>query len=213
MARRWGFFFARPPRAIAADLPLITGDTADGKSVVYATPDAKVDLSAKPREMDCMDCHNRPSHTYEMPEQAVDRAMAAGQISAKLPFVKKRAVEILKVKYASREEAARKIPQAFAGFYGGSPVADVNKASAATVEIYNRNIFPEMNVTWGKYPNNIGHEQFPGCWRCHDSNHTAKDGATITQDCSACHNILAQDEANPKVLTDLGITEKAPEQR
>jgi hypothetical protein len=76
------------------------------------------------------------------------------------------------------------------------------------VEIYDRNIFPAMNVTWGKYPNNIGHETFPGCWRCHDSNHTAKNGDTITQDCNACHNILAQDEANPKVLTDLGITEK-----
>ena len=82
------------------------------------------------------------------------------------------------------------------------------------LEIYNRNIFPDMNVTWGKYPINIGHTDFPGCWRCHDSNHTAKSGAAITQDCNACHNLLAEDEANPKVLTELGITEaRAPEAR
>jgi hypothetical protein len=196
------------------NIPWVKYTTPDGKSVVYATPDAKVDLNAKPREMDCMDCHNRPSHTYEMPGQAVDKAMAAGQISAKLPFVKKRAVEILSAKYATREEAARKIPLAFAGFYGaGFAASDVARASAATVDIYNRNIFPAMNVTWGRYPNNIGHENFPGCWRCHDSNHSAKNGDTITQDCNACHNILAQDEANPKVLTDLGVTEKAPDQK
>jgi len=73
--------------------------------------------------------------------------------------------------------------------------------------IYDRNIFPEMNVTWGKYPLNIGHTDFPGCFRCHDGSHNAKDGQSITQDCNACHNLLAMDEANPKVLTDLGITE------
>ncbi len=197
------------------NIPWVKYTTPDGKSVVYATPDAKPDLSVAPREMDCMDCHNRPSHTFEMPERAVDRAMAAGLISARLPFVKKRAVEMLKAKYGSREEAARRIPENFAAFYkSGFPAPEVNAAAAATVAIYDRNIFPEMNVTWGKYPNNIGHEDFPGCWRCHDSNHTAQGGATITQDCSACHNILAQDEANPKVLTDLGITEaRAPEQR
>ena len=63
------------------------------------------------RDMDCMDCHNRPSHSYDLPERAVDRAMNAGQISAALPFAKKKAVEILKADYASREEAARASPK------------------------------------------------------------------------------------------------------
>jgi hypothetical protein len=71
-----------------------------------------------------------------------------------------------------------------------------------------------MNVTWGKYPNNVGHTDFPGCFRCHDGDHMAKTGTPITNDCNACHNLLSMDEANPKVLTDLGITEaKAPETR
>jgi len=149
--------------------------------------------------------------------------MEAGLISPALPFAKKKAVEILKVKYASRDEAARQIPAAFAAYYQQAYPAvwnakqtDVNNAAQQVLAIYDRNVFPDMNVTWGTYPNNIGHEDFPGCWRCHDSNHTATNGggAAITQDCNACHNLLAQDEASPKVLTDLGITEpRAPEAR
>jgi cytochrome c2 len=76
--------------------------------------------------------------------------------------------------------------------------------------VYNRNAFPEMKVAWGAYPNNIGHSDFPGCFRCHDGNHSAKDGRSVTQDCNACHNLLAMDEAKPKVLEDLGIVESKP---
>ena len=94
------------------NIPWVEYNTPDGKSVEYATPDAKpggagLDI----REMDCMDCHNRPSHTYEMPERAVDRALNAGLIEPSLPFAKKEAVEVLKANYASRDEAARRIPE------------------------------------------------------------------------------------------------------
>ena len=71
--------------------------------------------------------------------------------------------------------------------------------------IYARNVFPGMKVGWGTYPNNIGHEDFLGCFRCHDDIHKTRDGRTITQDCNACHSLLAMDEANPKVLSDLGL--------
>jgi hypothetical protein len=81
----------------------------------------------------------------------------------------------------------------------------VDAAGAAVKAIYLRNVFPDMRVTWGVYPNNIGHEDFPGCFRCHDDKHKAADGRTITQDCSACHAILAMEEADPKILEDLGI--------
>ena len=37
---------------------------------------------------------------------------------------------------------------------------------------------------------------------------TTSGGKSVTQDCGACHNLLAVDEANPKILTDLGIEEK-----
>jgi len=46
-----------------------------------------------------------------------------------------------------------------------------------------------MKVSWGSYANNIGHMDFPGCFRCHDDSHKAKDGTTISQDCSTCHTL------------------------
>jgi len=83
----------------------------------------------------------------------------------------------------------------------------VKSSSESVLAIYDRNIFPDMGVTWGKYPVNIGHTDFPGCFRCHDGSHSAKNGDAINMDCNACHTLLATDEANPKVLTELGITD------
>ena len=187
--------------------------TVNGKKTVYATADAKPDgAGLQMREMDCMDCHNRPAHAYDLPERALDKSMANGGISPTLPFAKKTGLEILKANYMSRDEAAQKIPAAFAAYYQKNQPAvyaqrsgDITSAAQEVLAIWNRNIFPDMNVTWGRYPMNIGHTDFPGCFRCHDGSHAAKDGTSITQDCNACHNILSMDEAAPKILTDLGI--------
>ena len=197
------------------NIPWVEYNGPGGKTV-YATPAAKPEGGGLPiREMDCVDCHNRPTHTFELPERAVDRVMNAGQISPSLPFAKKRAVEILKAGYSTREEAAQKIPAAFERYYRDNyPAiwaqrrAEVTSAAGQVLAVYDRNVFPTMKVSWGTYPNNLGHTDFPGCFRCHDGNHAAKDGRSVTQDCNACHNLLAMDEANPKVLTDLGIVEK-----
>jgi len=189
---------------------------ANGKKTRYLAAGAKPEgeRNGPVREMDCMDCHNRPAHSYDLPDRALDKAMNAGLISAALPFAKKTALEYLNGSYRSREDAAARIPYGFAKFYEHSyPAiwaarqAEVTSSAAEVLAIYNRNIFPEMNVTWGKYPVNIGHTDFPGCWRCHDGSHTAAGGETINGDCSACHSLLAQDDPNPKVLTELGITE------
>jgi hypothetical protein len=193
----------------------------NGKKTVYATPDAKPDgAGLTKRTMDCMDCHNRPAHSYDLPDRAVDNAMHDGLISSSLPFAMKKSVEILKAPYLSREEADQKIPAAFAQFYQQTYPAiwsarqpDVALAAGELVKIYDRNIFPEMKVNWGTYPVNIGHTDYPGCFRCHDGSHAPKTGDAITQDCNACHNILAMDEANPKILTDLGIVDSKSAQK
>jgi hypothetical protein len=185
------------------------------RHTVYKTADAKGDgAGLSMREMDCMDCHNRPSHSFELPERAVDTAMFAGDIP-NLPFAKKKSVEALKKTYATREAAAGQIPAELAAFYRDNypsvyqeRKADVERAGRAVLSIYNRNVFPEMKVTWGTYPNNIGHNDFPGCFRCHDEQHASADGRTVSQDCSACHNLLAMDEPAPKILGDLGVVEK-----
>jgi hypothetical protein len=192
--------------------------TVNGKTTVYASGDAKPNgPGLTEREMDCMDCHNRPAHAYELPDGALDKAMANGLISPALPYAKKKGLEILKTEYKTREEAAQKIPAAFTAYYQQSypavyqqHTADVQAAAQEVLAIWNRNIFPDMNVTWGKYPINIGHNDFPGCFRCHDGSHAEKGGNTITQDCNACHNLLGMDEKNPKILQDLGMTPAPP---
>lgn len=168
------------------------------------------------REMDCMDCHNRPSHTMEIPERALDRVMAAGEIKPDLPQIRKVAMDVLKKPYATTVEAESSIGPAVEKFYKdqkpdvyASRKADIDRASQAVLAIWQRNIFPEMKVTWGTYANNIGHNDFPGCFRCHDAEHKTADGKkAIEQDCNSCHVMLAMEEENPKVLKDLGLAEQ-----
>jgi hypothetical protein len=191
------------------------------QQTLYQVSGVKPDTLLPMRLMDCMDCHNRPSHTYELPDRAVNGALASGDISLDLPFAKRQALELLRTKYADRADAAKRIPAAFENFYRtsyadayGTRRNDIARSAAGVLAIYNRNIFPAMNVTWGTYPNNVGHTDYPGCFRCHDNAHTGPGDKAITQDCGACHNLLAVDEAQPRILTDLGITEaKPPAQR
>jgi hypothetical protein len=161
------------------------------------------------RVMDCVDCHNRPTHTFDLPENAVDQQMSIGRISSVLPYIKKKAVEVLKVNYTSREIARQSITSEISKFFqinypeiDRARRSDVQQAGQEVANIYLRNIFPDMHVTWGTHPNNLGHNDSPGCFRCHDGNHTSSDGQTITNDCSACHQILASGEEHPKVLTE-----------
>jgi hypothetical protein len=149
------------------------------------------------RRMDCVDCHNRPSHVIAAtPERAVDEAMARGDIPAMLPFVRREAVKALKTTYPSQEAAAGEISQTLLKFYeagqlesASSRGPEVGRAVHAVQELYRRNVFPEMGVQFGTYPNNIGHVDSPGCFRCHDDTHKAKDGRKIGQDCETCHSI------------------------
>jgi hypothetical protein len=142
------------------------------------------------RRMDCIDCHNRPAHTMAATaERAVNVAMARTEIPATLPFVHREAVKALKVSYPTQETAADGIAASMRAFYKGASAQDVDKAVAATSRIYQGNVFPEMHVTFGTYPNNIGHIDSLGCFRCHDDNHKAKDGKKISQDCETCHSI------------------------
>jgi len=197
-------------------IPVVYYTDDKGKTIEFISTDIKAskqDLEkGEKRAMDCIDCHNRPTHAFELPENAVDQRMSRELVSPELPFIRKKAVELLKVNYPDRDTAQKQIVEGIENFYRtGYP--DVYNGKRALVEqsadnvakIYLRNIFPEMNVNWGVHPNNLGHNDFPGCFRCHDGSHTSADGQTISNDCTACHNLLAVQEENPKVLTDLGL--------
>ncbi len=199
------------------EIPKVIYREESGKLVEYVTeefknlPKEKLD-KAITRKMDCIDCHNRPTHAFYLPDRAVDKALAEKRMSAELPFIKKKAVELLKLDYADQKIAAAKIPVALAEYYRTAypeiykqKRAQVDTAGEAVKAIYLRNVFPEMKITWGTHPNNIGHEEAVGCFRCHDGSHTSADGRTIAADCDTCHTILAQDEKAPKILKDFGM--------
>jgi hypothetical protein len=149
------------------------------------------------RRMDCIDCHNRPAHTMAVTaERAVNAAMARGEISPALPFIHRQAIEVLKAGYPTQTAATDAIATSLREFYrvttsgaDASRARDIDNAVAATARIYRGNVFPEMRVGFGTYPNNIGHIDSPGCFRCHDDNHKSKDGKAISQDCDTCHKI------------------------
>ncbi len=197
-------------------------NSATGVSRTYLASGTKADAvtSLPTFAMQCVDCHNRAAHSFERPDHAVDRAMAQGQISADLPFVKKTAIELLKASYGSRDEAAQKIPAGFSAFYQqkyGDMWAkrsnDIQLAGQALVGIYQSNVFPDLKVTWGTYPNNLGHMDDPGCFRCHDGSHATAEAKTITQDCSSCHEMIATEETSPAILKTLGLSDIAGVQK
>jgi nitrate/TMAO reductase-like tetraheme cytochrome c subunit len=194
-------------------IPWVQKRNENGTETVFATAAAGSGVpQGERRVMDCIDCHNRAAHTFVTAEDALNRAMAEGAVSPNLPWVHKEGLELLKAAYASENEARAKIPAQLAAFYRTShpevlatQAELVKSAGEQLATLYSQNVFPFMKVTWGTHPNHIGHMSYPGCFRCHDGDHAAKDGKSITQDCAACHNLLVVDEAKPKVLSDLGI--------
>ena len=168
--------------------------TPSGQVREYFAPD-EVDkpLSADGlRLMDCVDCHNMVGHRIApTPEQAVDAALAADEVSRKLPYVRREGVRLLTAAYATEDEAVRTIDGEIRRFYSPQgPVAEggsVRRAASALQGAYRANVFPAMKVTWGSYPDNTGHMTSPGCFRCHDGSHAARDGSTISGDCEYCH--------------------------
>jgi hypothetical protein len=186
------------------DIPWIRiTDHTTGRVTVYQdeeSPLSKEEVAAGTvRTMDCMDCHNRPSHRFRPPDYVIDQAILTGRIDQTLPEVKRIAVEAMLGEYATEDEAMKGIAASISAAYRDDypevlrdrRVA-VDAAINATQLQYSQNIFPEMKVKWEGYPDNIGHFIFPGCMRCHDGKKKSEDGWTITRECTSCHVILRQ---------------------
>ena len=183
-----------------------------GRTEIYRTKDTPAALPQAEawRQMDCVDCHNRPTHLFRQPGLEVDQEMASGHIDASLPFVKREALKALQGSYPSHEAARQAIEAQIADFYRKlDPAAfpgreaKVKAAAAAVGNIYCWNVWPSMKIAWGTYPTYLGHDQAPGCFRCHDGEHKNAAGKEISQDCSLCHSLLAVEEENPKILSAL----------
>jgi len=142
------------------------------------------------RRMECTDCHNRPAHTFFFtPGRAIDTAIAEGRLPRELPFARREAVAAVSGKYSTRAAGLEGIERRLVAFYQAR-AADPQRVSrivAGARDVWQRNVFPAMNVNWGTYPNDLGHVDTPGCFRCHDDSHKARDGKVIRQDCDLCH--------------------------
>jgi len=154
------------------------------------------DVAGKPlRRMDCTDCHNRAAHSFgTTPERAIDAAIGAGLIDKSIPFIRREAVKAVRANYASHDDANAQIERSIrdalkANLPQGFEEAVLRRSIGVTQAIYRRNVFPEMNVSWGTYRNQSGHTTSDGCFRCHTETHKTRDGLTIKQDCESCHSI------------------------
>jgi hypothetical protein len=191
-------------------------DKVEGSKKLFKTDEA-APAGLEWRSMDCVDCHNRPSHTYRTPQYEIDLAMSEGRIDRKLPYIKREGVRILTEKeYPSHEAARAGIAASVKAFYAqnypdlaGSPA--VEQAGKALGDAYTWNNFPQMKVVWNTYPNHLGHKDSPGCFRCHDNKHKTDTGEKIGKKCGTCHEVIAEEESDSKILQELGLQQAPPE--
>jgi len=174
-----------------------------GEEQVYVEPEhllteQEMD-SLQTRTMDCLDCHNRPSHDYHVPQNFIDDLISAGNISQQLPDIKVLTMDILIQDYPTTDSAMIAIKNQVLEYYDvmypellESNKTDISKAITAIQKGYKTNVFPEMGVSWKVYPNHIGHLETDGCFRCHNDKHTTAEGKTISRDCNLCHSIISQ---------------------
>ncbi len=168
----------------------------DGTSRVYRTAAYKGEPPAgEIRTMDCMDCHNRPAHVFPTANEAVEKSLAAGTLSLQLPNIKREAVKaLLQKEITTAADAPQKIADYLRAKYIGAP--ELPATITEVQRIYTVTVFPERKADWRVYPNNIGHKDWPGCFRCHDDKHKTSLGETVrSSDCRSCHTILAQGKA------------------
>jgi len=190
--------------------------TEEGE-IRYLKDGAEPDTTAGTwRVMDCLDCHNRPTHVYELPHQALDLTFAMGRLDAGVPYLRRESETVLREVEPDSDTAA-KVRDRLLAIYTENHPADLSAleavlepTAAELATIIDRNIFPHMEITWGTYPSNLSHFDQDGelgtggCFRCHSDEHVSESGQVINQDCDACHALLAWQEADWEGIEDVG---------
>jgi len=215
----WHMNIANTVTYVAVDpmrlvIPWVRTRGIDGREKIYRSSEIAIsdkDLKDTPkRVMDCIDCHNRPSHIYNPPARSINHLMTLGWIDPQLPNIKGIGVKALENKYNSRQEGLDGIRLTIEEFYRKSyPAiaismkAEIQRAIMELQKTYSRNYFPYMKVSWKKFPDHIGHLYSPGCFRCHDGKHVSDDGKVLSKDCNLCHVILAQEFEKNKMRISL----------
>jgi nitrate/TMAO reductase-like tetraheme cytochrome c subunit len=193
-------------------IPWVRMEDASGNVTEYTVKDnaptqEQIDKAAK-RRMDCIDCHNRPTHIFVPPDLSVDRSISGHSIDVTLPFIKQQSVQVLTADYKTSDEAREAIAANITKFYqekypqlASSKADSIKDAISELQRIYSTTVFPQMNVNWKTHPNNVGHFYFSGCFRCHDGNHVSKDGKVISKNCDSCHTVVEQQESGTQIAS------------
>jgi hypothetical protein len=161
--------------------------------------------SGNKRKMDCVDCHNRPAHVYVPPDTAVDQGFVTGRLDPSLPYLKRKAVEVLSGRYDTTPQALTAIDKGLNEFYQtnykdvyAQKQTAIKGAVTEVQRIFQTYFFPEMKTDWQTHPNNIGHLNFSGCFRCHDGEHISDNGKVITNNCNVCHTMIYDSAGAPE---------------
>lgn len=198
------------------EIPWVRYTRNDGSTSIYRA-DGKPHDDPPPdgirRTIDCMDCHNRGAHHFYSPQRAVNLQLEANHIDPSLPFIKREAVVALANDYDSESAAHQGIASHITSFYqtqypqvAETRADDIQNAIDALREVYDRNFFPDMNVSWKTYPENVGHLMFPGCFRCHDGLHLDQQNTPISSDCTVCHTFLNEIPEQPGLFREAPFT-------
>ncbi len=185
-----------------------------GESHIYRNPDNPVDDSlinaSETRIMDCIDCHNRPSHRYNPPWVYFDKAMLTGEVSKEIPFIKKVSMDVLRQSFTDMDTALMTIKDQIVDFYK-TGYGDFHAQNAAVIEssvtaiqtAFSQNTFPRMKVSYDGYPDHIGHLEYDGCFRCHNDAFVSESGRKISRDCNLCHTIVGQGKPGAMEYTSI----------
>jgi hypothetical protein len=183
------------------DIPWIEVKRANEPPRIYRSADCPDPLpkDAEIRMMDCVDCHNRPSHVFRSPGQLVDQAMATGALDRSLPYLKRHATNLFEKQYPDTPTALKAISSTLQEKYsawGAGPEGKrmVERNVDLLAKLYQRNFFPEFKVNWRAYPDHAGHFESSGCYRCHDNQHKSADNRVVSNDCRLCHDLVDQAE-------------------
>ncbi len=181
------------------EIPFVRVYNSDGSATDYVDIESGLDPAtidaSKLVEVECTTCHNRVTHEFQNPTEAMDLVMARGLAASEIPMLHKKGVEVLSVPYQTTQAALEAIAglekvyqSEYPDYYAQNSVK-VKAAVTAIQEIYSKNIFPDQKVNWETHANNLGHMQTAGCFRCHDGKHLNDKQEAIRLECNLCHAI------------------------
>jgi nitrate/TMAO reductase-like tetraheme cytochrome c subunit/mono/diheme cytochrome c family protein len=180
-------------------IPYVRVYKDDGTFIEYTDVESGFDPStideSKLKQMDCVTCHNRVTHNFKEPSKSVDESMANGLIDPAIPLIHVKAVNVLTANYATRDAAVKAIAAIENDYknnlfdYYSVNGEKIKNAVTEIQAIYDRTVFHDQKIDWTTYPNNLGHMDAPGCYRCHDGKHLDANDQAIRLECNVCHAI------------------------